>query len=57
VAIKMAETGFKNFPFALETGNHKRNEPLAIRARKLHAINVCGVSQSQKDVFLTVLFI
>jgi hypothetical protein len=57
VAVKMAVTGFRNFPFELETGNHNRNEPIAMRARKLHAINECGVIQSQKDDFLTVLFI
>jgi hypothetical protein len=57
VAVNIAVTGFRNCPFALEIGSHNKREPIAMRARKLHAISECGVIQPQKDIFLPDLFI
>jgi hypothetical protein len=57
VAVKIAVTGLRNCPFALEMGSHKRKEPTEMSARKLHAIKECGVTHPQKELFLTDLFI
>jgi hypothetical protein len=57
VAVNIAVTGFRNCPFALDMGSHKRKEPMEMSTRKLHAIKECGVIHPQKDIFLTDLFI